>query len=152
MFKTRNVLPSKNKFGKITDGEYKENYLNHELDGEQVLAAYADSLYTDVVTYVESRDFEIQQKLAKIRHSKAEELNRLKTQTSDQEVRRASHYMTHETIKDESEFETLFQQRQVFLIQVLPFIRSYSVSNEFLFQICQYSLILSLENVLVATV
>lgn len=88
-----------------------------------MLAAYADSLYKDVVAYVESRDFEMQQKLAKIRQGKAEELNRLKTQTSDQEVRRASHYMTYETIKDENEFETLFQQRQVFLIQVFPSIR-----------------------------
>ena len=94
----------------------------------QVLAAYADSLYKDIVVYVESREFEMQQKLMKIRQGKAEELNKLKTQTSDQEVRRASHFMTHETIKDESEFETLFQQREIFLIQVaiilpsIPFI------------------------------
>lgn len=88
-------------------------------DARQVLAAYADSLYKDLQGYIESRDFETQQKLAKIRMEQAEELKKLKASASGDDVRRANFFMTNETTKDKNEFETLFQERESYLLQAI---------------------------------
>ena len=91
-------------------------------DARQVLAAYADSLYKDIQNYIESRDFETQQKLAKIRLSRAAELKKMKLNPNEgnrDEVRRANLFMTNETTKDMSEFETLFKEREDFLLEAV---------------------------------
>ena len=88
----------------------------------QVLAAYADSLYKDLQSYIESRDFETQQKLAKIRQGKAAELKKLKVTAPEEkrdEVRRANLFMTNETTNDMSEFETLFKEREAYLLEAI---------------------------------
>lgn len=43
-----------------------------------MLATYADGLYKEVKSYIESREFETQQKLAEIRQGKAMELSAIK--------------------------------------------------------------------------
>lgn len=89
-------------------------------DARQVLASYADSLYKDLHGYTESRDFETQQKLTKIRQQQADELKKLKAPSERRDdVRRANFFMTNETTKDKTEFETLFQERETYLLQAV---------------------------------
>ena len=101
--------------------EGKENPSSyHVSDARQVLAAYADSLYKDLQSYIESRDFETQQKLAKIRQGKAAELKKMRASAPDEnkdEVRRANLFMTNETTNDLSEFQTLFKERESYLLE-----------------------------------
>ena len=88
-------------------------------EARKQLAAYADCLYRDVVAYLESRDFETHQKLMKIRQEKAAELGKLKSAASDQEVRRAALFLNQESVKDQSEYDTLIEQRQSYLLQAV---------------------------------
>lgn len=100
-------------------------------DARQMLAAYADSLYKDLQSYIESKDFETQQKLAKIRQGRAAELKKMKASAPEEnrdEVRRANLFMTNETTNDISEFETLFKEREAFLIEA---VENYLVINQF---------------------
>jgi hypothetical protein len=101
--------------------EGKENPSSyHVSDARQVLAAYADSLYKDLQSYIESRDFETQQKLAKIRQGQAAELKKMRASAPDankDEVRRANLFMTNETTNDLSEFQTLFKERESYLLE-----------------------------------
>ena len=55
----------------------------------------------------------------KIRKEKAEEMSRLKTTTADQEIRKASHFLTHETAKDQSEYLALVQERETYLVEAV---------------------------------
>ena len=107
---------------KWTGTEVKETPSYGVSDARQVLAAYADSLYKDLQSYIESRDFETQQKLAKIRQGKAAELKKLKVTAPEEkrdEVRRANLFMTNETTNDMSEFETLFKEREAYLLEAI---------------------------------
>lgn len=91
-------------------------------DARQILAAYADSLYKDLQNYIESRDFETQQKLARIRQGRAAELKKMRATAPEEnrdEVRRANLFMTNETTNDMSEFETLFKERESFLLEAV---------------------------------
>lgn len=103
--------------------EGKENPSAYNVsEARQVLAAYADSLYKDLQSYIESRDFETQQKLALIRQGKAAELKKLKataTEANKDEVRRANLFMTNETTNDMSEFQTLFKERESYLLEAV---------------------------------
>ena len=98
-------------------------------EARKTLASYADSLYRDVQSHLESRHYETQQKLMKIRKDKAEQLGREKSSAAgshgggggaaDQEMRRASHFMTHETIQDENECETFQREKDAFLCEAV---------------------------------
>ena len=55
----------------------------------------------------------------KIRKEKAEEMSRLKATTADKEIRKASHFLTHETAKDQSEYLALIQERETYLVEAV---------------------------------
>ncbi|XP_059352933.1 serine-protein kinase ATM-like [Daphnia carinata] len=109
--------------------EGKENpSASNVSEARQILAAYADSLYKDLQSYIESKDFETQQKLAKIRQGQAAELKKLRasaTEGNKDEVRRANLFMTNETTNDMCEFETLFKERESYLLEA---VKNYLVS------------------------
>lgn len=108
---------------KWSGSEAKESPLSYGVsDARQVLARYADSLYNDLQSYIESRDFETQQKLAKVRQGMAAELKKMKASAPEEkrdEVRRANLFMTNETTNDMSEFETLFKERELYLLEAV---------------------------------
>ena len=58
----------------------------------------------------------------KIRQGKAAELKKLKVTAPEEkrdEVRRANLFMTNETTNDMSEFETLFKEREAYLLEAI---------------------------------
>ena len=72
----------------------------------------------------------------KIRQGKAAELKKLKVTAPEEkrdEVRRANLFMTNETTNDMSEFETLFKEREAYLLEA---IENYLVIVPFISCIC----------------